>query len=738
LPPRPLRGTARLARLSPASGLRADPATLANATQTSLEITEKVLGRLVDASIIVWRKFKNAYQIWDGSDLDLPRLLRQARRRVRARGGFAEALQELVPPEPILAPRHYHRSGTLRFFDVRFARPVRSIELLEQASPRTVGDGDFLLMVPDDPASVPDLEELARKDVRQGRAVRPRGIALPMGPERFPERLLDYFALEEVLATTPQLAHDVVAKRDLGERRLQALDRLEEALTEAFWGEEGHDASRWFYDGERVGVFRSASSTASRVFDDVYAAAPVIKNEMINTVKPTPSANRGLKLFMERLFTHVDQPKLGIEGFPLELAIYRSLCEITGLHTEREDGTWALTRPPDPDRALGPLWAELDRMLDAAPQCRMNVRAMIEQLAMPPMGLRPGALSALILLYYLTSKDALFFYEDNTFVPSPAEDVAARLRKQPLTFELQRARGAHGIQRIVTALGGELLPQVAPERLTVFPLVRAVMGVLGRLSTFAAQTQRVSGEAKRVRSELKSARDPVYLVTSALPRALDFDRELEMVEADEETLTDYAKKLRAALGELARADEGLDAELEDAFTRHFDTGASASSVDEVMASIAARAKSIAGSPSLPAGIRGFVTVMAREDDASGERSVLERAATVIIGKAPRQWYDRDVTQFTERLAEIARGFAAAEQLALELGAHEGAGVLRVAVLDASGSERTGLVRDTLTKEQRAAVKDGLEQLAKRVGVPLEHLGYALVQVALEQFEEEDE
>ena len=109
------------------------------------EIRES-LARLQEASIVIFRKFNNSYSIFEGSDFDIERAVDQAY------GSIDEVdfsrLTALAGLQPVIAKRHYHNTGAIRWFETAVV-PLRDV--LEHASdymPTNGAVGTFLLALP--------------------------------------------------------------------------------------------------------------------------------------------------------------------------------------------------------------------------------------------------------------------------------------------------------------------------------------------------------------------------------------------------------------------------------------------------------------------------------------------------------------------------------------------------------------------------------------------------------------
>ena len=79
---------------------------------------QKGLRALRDSSILTFRAFNETYRIWEGSDIDIDERIAEGRRKLRGVFNLADAMQQFLPPKPVVARRHSFEGGALRFFEM--------------------------------------------------------------------------------------------------------------------------------------------------------------------------------------------------------------------------------------------------------------------------------------------------------------------------------------------------------------------------------------------------------------------------------------------------------------------------------------------------------------------------------------------------------------------------------------------------------------------------------------------
>ena len=93
--------------------------------RTPAKALQKALSQLGSWSFTIFKKFIDAHAIFAGSDFDIDRAIRAALEEIDEID-FA-ALKALAGLQPILAKRHYHETGALRWFDVNIV-PVSELD----------------------------------------------------------------------------------------------------------------------------------------------------------------------------------------------------------------------------------------------------------------------------------------------------------------------------------------------------------------------------------------------------------------------------------------------------------------------------------------------------------------------------------------------------------------------------------------------------------------------------------
>jgi hypothetical protein len=686
---------------------------------------EAAIRTLKGSSILIYRRFKKSFQLWDGSDLNVGELLRKGRDTVFERGDLAGQIEEVLTLPPYLAARHYLESGTLRSYECRFVS-ARSHGTLAEYQGHA--DGLIGIVLPEKgvtPVAPPEESDHSGKPV----------LSLRLGAETpLVETLLDFLGAREALNSTSELENDPIARRALTELKLAAHDKLQEQLTHAFHGKlEGE----WYCNDELITSGGSLSNLATRTFNEAYAAAPCVHNELLNRGTLSSAAAAARRELLERMLLNAGEENLGIEGHPPELSMYLSVLDATKLH--RSIKGQLQIAAPTPSSAFREIWSSFDELFSAHQSERRTLQSVYEHFRQPPFGVREGLLPVILFSYLLVNKETAFLYEDGTFIPAIEKDHVQRFLSRPQTFEVQKlalnAPAKAALYEARKALDsnvdeGELLP-------TVKGLIEAVSG----LSSFARQTQRISPEARKLRAALFSARDPIHLLCEGIPNALQIGTTAKSLKAD------LAPKLRGTLNELKATESRLVNEIKSMLLHAFGRGA-VSSVN--FPSLRKRAESInlEAFPVQP--LARVVLVFSTLEGKTPSVEWLKQFGLALVGKPVPQWRDEDIPIFRSVLFEAARQFAAAEagstdlnKIPLRNNSTRGEQLTSIAWLTSEGGYDTAVARITpefhsklerlLPKLRKLAIANDLDLRALLAAALVEEAGSSQPQSVYEAF-----
>ncbi len=689
---------------------------LADGRQVTGKHVRAAIGRLCDWGIALFRKHKQAYGLWEGSDVDLDDRFQKALGQIERKATLASLLTQTAAVRPYLARRHLHQTGTLRYFTTW----IVGAEELEATMTRPLegADGAIVFVLPETAAGAEGAVAAALEVSSRLGSPRQETLffAIPRQLSGLRESLDELAAWAWVTDNTPELEGDSVARRELAGRRSEALQRFDRLCMHSLDKASSHASCRWVYGGRECSFASAAllSSAFSDACDLAYHKAPKVHNELVNRATLSSAAAAARRNLIERMLTNSTEPRLGISrGFPPELSMYLSVLGDSGLH-HASGNTWVFgPSGADDTRRVKPLWQGIDEFLSTTESEKRPVSELFDLLRQPPYGVKDGLLPIYLAAALLSWEMELAFYENGSFVPKPNVAAFERLMKAPELFSIQRHRlgGARSylFERYSTLLGETASPS---GQTTLMMAVRPILTFVRQLPAYSQGTRRVSPPAAAVREAILSAREPAPLLFTALPTALGMPA--LGPDADIAEGTAFFAAVRDALLELQHAYDALLSDVRGQLTEalRLPGGVEAGRLEAARRANALRERVV------DLRLRAFVLRLG--DTTLRDREWLESVAAMIASKAPKSWNDRDVVEFGLKLADISALFRRVEDIVASQTTIQDVGGtcgLRLAVTAASGEEHREVVSLLPAEEGEveAAATEMLRTLrAKRV------------------------
>jgi Arc/MetJ-type ribon-helix-helix transcriptional regulator len=630
---------------------------------------------LAERSLIVERKHSGTIALWEGSDLDLDNEVRNAGKFIASNASLAEKLNLLWAPRPLVAKRHSFKTGTLRYFTVRFAdTPTLSKSLDVEPG----ADGLLLYCLPLTSSERETLVDLASNALLQEK---PEVlVAIPQEVNALHDAVRDLEALRYVQAHTRELEADAVARRELRARISAAESRVSTEVQRLFSPEEQTAReTAWFHHGmpTHVPTSRTLADKLSRICDKVYFRAPILRNELVNRRNLSSAAAAARRNLLGAMITRQAEPQLGFTGTPPEVSIYSSILAYTGIH-RLENGGYCFGAPKEGD-ALADVWQEITDFFNDCELKRHTLADLFGTLQRAPFGLKLGVIPILFCAAAMVYDTEIAFYECGAFLPEMTVDAFERLVRSPESFELRRYR-IEGLRRDVYVQLAHLFGQPTPAKgESLLSVVKPLFRFLHRLPKYCQTTTRLSPRTLEVRSVLMNAKEPDELLFRELPRACEMEP-FNATETDGERAKTFFVALRASITELQRAYEDLLRDMQELLFRAFD--------QPLRVKMQSRAQAVVSYCVEPR-LKAVVTHIANEhmDDSLW----IEAIATTIVGKAPKSWSDDDRVRFEIGLAEMSRNIRHLEELLYEERKRQDAGkrleeVFRLGVSDRNSME----------------------------------------------------
>ena len=600
--------------------------------------------------LVIFRKFTSAFSVFEGSDFDINEAIDQALEETRELDLFSfDALPKL---QPIVAKRHYHESGALRWFDVELVSAAEVSNVVEQYEPQHGAIGTFLLTIPTQGETESDAREMCQ--IASGKAQEwDIVVGFSQNALRIPNSARELIALERVRETSPELQGDRVARIEVRARIAAVQSKVESEVSAAFNG------AHWYCKGLKPKSLLHAglNSLASSLADARFSQAPKLRNELVVRVKPSSNAIAARNALLRRMVLNEQEPRLGISGFPAEGGLYVSLLEATGLHKETDEG-WRFVSPTDtlsdPYR-LVPAW-------EAALEClRKNSHrtVLLSEIygiwSAPPFGIKNGLLPVLAVAFLMTQSGSLAFYRDRIFQARLTDLDIDYLIRDPNEIQVRWMDLSANSRRLLSSMADivrDLDSNNTLINLQPIDVAKGLVAIYDRLPLWVGRTQRLSNIAKRLRQLFKQANDPNKLVFDDIPNVLGTDSEDQNTAATER----IAKLVCDGLIELQQAYPAMLHRLREILLAELEVPNTSEATLAELRERAENIRELGGDHRLEAFIVRIAQFQGTDMDVEG-------LAGLAVNKPPQTWVDTDIDRAEVGLAEMAQRFLRVETYA---------------------------------------------------------------------------
>jgi hypothetical protein len=611
---------------------------------------EKALDDLASWSLVIFKRHTGSYAIYAGSDFDIDQALKDALEDIK--GVDFRALRSAAAFHPIIAKRHYHETGALRWFDVDLVPANALAGVVAEYKPAHGAMGIFLLPVPNEPGEAAKLKQLCQATTE---ATTKKDVIVGYSADaiRVVELAREVLALAQIQQERPELTGDNVARRELLARLSEAQDQLELLLGKIL------DNASWYRHGSPEKSYSSAglSSLASKVADKVFGSAPKIANELLNRVKPSSSARSGLNALLHRMVLNEGEPRLGIDGFPAEGGLFASVLDATGLYKKTKQG-WKYVVPgangEDPANLL-PLWKRADEFLQSRTGRVVSLDELFDVWRKPPFGLKEGLLSILGVAYVLSQREHIAVYRETVFRARINDLDIDYLAKDPRDIQLRWLDISNATQRLLADLSEIAQEFGADSRnvaLTPIDTARALVSAYEKLEPWTKRTMRLSADALRIRNVFKQASDPNRLLFDDLPGLVSVGTDLNGKNGS----ADAIATVRASMHELRGRYRSMIDNLRKLLLKELQV------VDESPQTLAVLRKRAENVLQVSGDFR-LNAFVGRLSQFQGMDADIEGLASLAANKPAHDWTDPDLDQATLELAQFSQQFIRAEAFA---------------------------------------------------------------------------
>jgi hypothetical protein len=644
------------------------------------ENLEKNLRSLTKRGLI-FNRGRAGYSLWPHASVNLEQRFQEACEKHTRASRIASVIREKLDARPLVARRHYIRTGNLRHFDVRFLAAAEFTDGAATLRATPPADGLITVVLCESASE----QALAIKSAQSPKARDPHLLVAISAPlDVLSVNALELERWEWVERNTPELKDDKYAAEEVSRQISAFRQLLENKLQElvGFRGDAGTSQITWFHQGveqSAIGHEKNLQSFLSNLCNELFDQAPQVRNELVNRQSISSAAAAARQRIFDGMLNHGDKELLGLpaDRYPPEKSLYLSLLAAGGLH-QNEGDKWSIAFPTEANDPLNlrPALTAILRMLEEVPDRRVPVSEIQEILRSRPYGVRDGLIPILLLAVFVVHETEIAIYEDNVFQPDVEEFMMMRLARRPETFEFQLYRISGVRKALITELASVVDADRA-ESSQLLSIVRPLYMFLAGLPDYCRQTDQLSKETLALRKAIDAAREPADLVFSEIPKALGFNPN---AKADIKPSA-LAAKLGESITELRRCFPELHNRMASAILQSFRHDGTLESWRISIAELAETILVGLGDPEF----RAFCIKLT--DAENPEPEWLEALGSLLTRCPPSRWKDRDETVFRERIEAFARQF---ERVLATCFTREGVlpeTAIRVAVTPRSGVEK---------------------------------------------------
>ena len=600
------------------------------------------LSKLTKLFALVHRKFNNEYRVWQGSDFDLEGEL-QAQINQQGPFSLAEKISENQSLPPLVARKYSIENGALRYFTLTFVDAL----IYKKAAPQKIPQIFIFL------SSGQDDQDLFKSSARQ-QLSKLGLVALHDGGQSLKGLVSERLALEAIGRSAKQLSEDPVAKKEF-ETRLTSISRAEIRHIDQLI--KNPQNSEWTYNGASIQASnrREFQIRLSEILQTIFPKAPVVHNELINRDKPSSQAAAARNKLMNLLLTDVSKADLGIDRFPPEKAIYRSVLRKTKIHRQ-VDGKWALCKPPKGSSLL-PAWERVEEFFASTDSAARPFTDINAELIAPPYGIKAGLLPVLWLSVYLVNEHELALYEERKYIPGFNQELLERFVKRPDQFSVQRFK----IDGLNASIFNQYCKVVSggAEPKTILDIARPLANFMGNLPNYTLKTKNnLSDKAISVRTAFNLSKSPERLIFEGLPKALGYKNLVN----DEKAIEGFAENLTDVLRELSQAHQTLVAGMRSRFAEMLGLDPK-TSLEKLRGHSKGRCSGLENYTLDAKGVRGLLVRINRDD--SDDDQWFENILMFLGSKPSQKWTDTDKDEADYKLAQLSRRLTVLFKLAAE-------------------------------------------------------------------------
>lgn len=623
------------------TGLHPNRALLQSTVKIKEQHLDNILHELETASLIFYRKHTDSYSLSEGSDFDLQQAIEEYLKNIDILP--FEYLNQL---SPIIAKKHYQKTGNLRWLDVKLLPFSKNLD--QHFTQLKIDEsliGYFCLLLPNNEyehkLSLAYCQNFYQKNYPH--------IAISIIDDYVSliELFREHIALNHILNTENKLLNDKIARQETEGRFNDIENRLTLLLKKTMNG------SIWYHchlpnHQKPLNLFQ-ISTLASQIADNIAHQSIICNNELVNRNQPSPSAKGAIRELLKRMIENSDEETLGITKYPAERGIYESILLKNGIHQCDIDGNYFFTRPNNLNFVH--VWNIADEIIRQANGQLVTAKQIYQAWQALPIGIKAGLHDILFIAYLLSRYHELAFYINEEYKPNLQYLLAEYLIKDAKSVGIREVSQLQQNQPWIYTFKEKVeqddvlsIRLKGPMEKTPLSISRGLISLFLSMPSWIQRTNFLSDKTKQLRNVLKQANDPNKLLFDELPRFFN----------PTDTNEEKADKIINSLYEMDYLYQNLVKEINENLIHYLKAS---HQNGQGFSQINTRAKAIF-SKSGDYVLDSFISRLTRYD---GSWKNAESLISLLAGNKPaKNWIDQDILKAKQQLATFCHQFLETE------------------------------------------------------------------------------
>ena len=613
----------------------------------------KVIKGLNRENIITQNSYQGgSFHLWHGAHTNINELINATIEEQKGSLDIAKHLERLSPNDPIIAKKHLIQKGSFRSIELRY----QSIDELQSLRP-TKYDGVVYVFLALNRYQKDKVEEVL---IEHEFKANEKALVLLISP-KIEYYIRQFIAAAYIEQNHEQLKSDKVGRDELLQTKyhlsqhIESMIRNHSIMNVIMFSLESRALNKMTYKNLSTEYINSW-------MDYLYDATPVIKNELINVLKPSPSAMVGVKRLLSKMLKHPHLDNFGIESNGPEKSIYLNVIKSTGIH--RHTGNkYELIKPIEP--GLMRLWGTWDTMIQNTrdDNDRISIADLIRKASDPPYGIKTGLAHFLAIIKVFSDLDQISVYhkrlssQEYMYLAKIERDTIELITKRPENFGIKFVDS-----KIHQSFFAELyyfLNKDQKDITTLLDVARSIIEKVAKLRQRTIKTRKgISEQAQKFIREVRDARSPEDLIYNKIPNSLNLEPITYKKSAKSK---EYVNQLQAVLDEIHKFEENIFPSIKEYIIGIWDLGIkSNSSIADTKIALSKKVEKVVLNWIFDEKVKEFVNRVIDKERHGG--AWLESVASHLVGKLPDKWSDDDIPIFIDQLRFMKIQYEEAEYL----------------------------------------------------------------------------